>query len=128
MRSESFARIYFKCDRIPEEMKRKICNQFSSIYFLKKQGLPKKPNQSEKQVFRRGNILLWAFPIPHCGRCRYFGRSKTEATLKSIRSAFSLSLLNKDAIAESCAISYYSVKSDVRGHSLPLTALGTLAQ
>lgn len=57
-----------------------------------------------------------------------FGGNKTEAVLKSINSAFSLSLLNKDVIAESCAISYYSVKSDVRGHSLALTALGTLAQ
>lgn len=45
-----------------------------------------------------------------------------------IQSAFSLRLLKKDVISESCAISYYSVKSDMRGHSLALTALGTLAQ
>lgn len=57
-----------------------------------------------------------------------FEGSKTTATVKRIKNAFSLSLLNKDVIAESCAISYYSVKSDVRGHSLALAALGTLAQ
>lgn len=57
-----------------------------------------------------------------------FGESKTNAVLKNTQSASFLSLLNKDVIAESCAISYYSVKSDVKGHSLSLTALGTLAQ
>lgn len=55
-------------------------------------------------------------------------QKKQKLCLKVLKVIFSLSLLNKDVIAESCAISYYSVKSDVRGRSLELTALGTLAQ
>lgn len=136
MGSELFARIYFPGNSTWEEnvtwflkkWRGKNVTNFPQYTSWRSRVYQKNQTKTRSNFSGEEKFLSGHFQAHTVAGAGIFEGSKTEAMLKSIKSAFSLSLLNKDVIAESCAISYYSVKSDVRGHSLALTALGILAQ